>query len=290
MDRASGVPPGLQWLERSAEGRDWLHQLPRRRAACSERWQLVLEAPYPNAFVSVVYPATRHDGTLVALKIQYPHRESDHEHDALRLWNGEGAVRLLDYDTDHHALLIERCLPGTPLSSAGADAALSVYSSLLPRLWIPAGSPFTALADEAAEWLRTLPAAWERAGHPVDIRLLDLALESLEQLRTTQGPQVLVHQDLHAGNILRARREPWLAIDPKPLAGEREFSLAPIIRGAELGHSRADVVRHLDTLSTDLGVDRERARLWALGQALAWGCEGEHVQDFLETARWLSEA
>lgn len=224
------------------------------------------------------------------LKIQYPHHESDHEHAALRLWNGEGAVRLLEYDAEHHALLLERCEPGDPLSGVGASEALQVYSSLLPRLWIPAGAPFSSLADEAATWIRSLPESWERAGRPVEIELLELALESLQRLRTTQGPQVLIHQDLHGGNILRAQREPWLAIDPKPLAGEREFSLAPIVRGAEFGHSRSEVVRRLDTLSAALGLDRERARLWTFGQALAWGCGSEHVADFLETARWLAEA
>jgi streptomycin 6-kinase len=259
-------------------------------AACSEHWELLLDAPFPDSFVSIVYPAARRDGSLVVLKIQYPHNESEHEHEALRLWNGNGAVRLLDYDARHHALLLERCEPGTPLSAAGADEALRVYSSLLPKLWIPAGPPFRSLVDEAAGWIATLPANAERASRPVDMRLLDLALESLERLRTTQGEQVLVHQDLHAGNILHATREPWLVIDPKPLAGEREFSLAPIVRGAELGHSRAQVVRRLDTLATTLGVDRERARLWALGQTLAWGFEGEPSSDYVATARWLAEA
>ena len=199
-------------------------------------------------------------------------------------------MHLFDYDAEHHALLLECCEPGDPLSGVGIDEALQVYSSLLPRLWIAAGPPFTPLADEAASWIASLPTSWERADRPVDLRLLELALESLEWLRTTQGPQVLVHQDLHGGNILRAQREPWLVIDPKPLAGEREFSLAPIVRGAEFGHSRNAVVRRLDTLATALGVDRERARLWTLGQALAWGWESERVADFLETARWLSEA
>ena len=259
-------------------------------AECSGRWELALDAPYPSSYVSIVYPVVRRDGSRVVLKIQYPHHESDQEHTALQLWNGQGAVRLLDHDGEHHALLLERCEPGEPLSTAGADEALRVYSSLLPRLWIAAGAPFTSLADEAAGWIASLPERWERGGRRVDVRLLELALESLERLRTTQGPQVLIHQDLHAGNILRATREPWLVIDPKPLAGEREFSLAPIVRGAELGHSRADVVRRLDTLATTLGVDRERARLWTIGQALAWGCGRERVADFLETARWLAEA
>jgi streptomycin 6-kinase len=283
------IPPGLHWLASFAEGRAWLEALPTRVAACSAKWTLRLGAPYDNSYVSAVYPATRRDDSAAVLKIQYPHHESDHEHDALRSWNGEGAIRLLDYDPDHHALLLERCEPGLALSTMGAVHALEVFAGLLPRLWVPAGAPFTALADEAAAWVADIPIKWERAGRPYARVLLDIALESLERLRMTQGEQVLIHQDLHAGNVLSAKREPWLAIDPKPLAGEREFSLAPIVRGAELGHSRAQVVRRLDVLSIQLGVDRERARLWALGQALAWGSD-DHATDYLQTAKWLSEA
>ena len=240
-----------------------------------------------HSFVSIVYPATRRDGSHVVLKVQYPHHESDHEHEALRLWNGQGAVQLLDYDPDHHALLLERCESGVSLSTAGVDEALGIYARLLPRLWIPAGAPFTSLADEAAAWIADLPVKWERAARPFEITLLDLALESLDRLRMTQGEQVLVHQDLHAGNVLRAKREPWLVIDPKPLAGEREFGIAAIVRGTELGHSKRDVLRRLDSLSSGLGLDRERARGWALGQTIAWGIgHDSHV----EVARWLIEA
>jgi streptomycin 6-kinase len=267
-----------------------LRELPRRVAACSAQWELVLDTPFPNSFVSIVYPAARRDGSLVVLKVQYPHDESEHEDEALRLWNGNGAVQLLDYDAQHHALLLERCQPGTPLSAAGVDEALRVYSSLLPRLWVAAAAPFRSLADEAAGWIATLPASKARANRLVETPLLDLALESLERLRMTQGEQVLIHQDLHASNILRATREPWLVIDPKPLVGEREFSLAPIVRGAELGHSRTEVVRRLDTLATNLDVDRERVRLWTLGQTLAWGFDGERASDYLATARWLADA
>ena len=284
------LPAALHWIEGSPEGREWVRQLPDRARACSDKWELRLQAPYKNSFVSIVYPATRRDGSRAVLKLQYPHHESDNEHEALRRWDGNGAVRLLDYDSAHHALLLERCEPGVPLSTVDADKALDVFVSLLPRLWIPAAEPFTSLADESAAWIAHLPGEWERAGRPFETRLLDLALESLERLRGTQGGQVLLHQDLHADNVLRAVREPWLVIDPKPLVGGREFSLAPIVRSNELGHSRAEVVRRLDRLATNLRLDRERARLWALGQTVAWGCEGGHASRHVETARWLSEA
>ncbi len=72
-----------------------------------------------------------------------------------------------------------------------------------------------------------------------------------------------------AANVLAAEREPWLAIDPKPLVGERELGLAPIVRSGGLGQSRKQVKLRLDRLTADLGLDRERARLWCLAQTVA---------------------
>jgi streptomycin 6-kinase len=229
------------------------------------------------------------DGEDAVLKIQTPHRESEHEAAALDLWAGKGAVRLLAHDEGRHALLLERCVPGTPLSEVGQDAALDVFVDLLPRLWRPAGAPFRPVAEEAAWWLESLPASWERFGRPFERRLMDAALDALRELPPTQGEQVLLHQDLHGDNVLAAQREPWLAIDPKPLAGEREFGLAPIVRSFELGDSRRDVLHRLDRLSSEFGLDRERARGWAIGQTLAWSFDSEYHATHIETVRWLLE-
>jgi streptomycin 6-kinase len=152
-------------------------------------------------------------------------------------------------------------------------------------LWQAAGAPFRSLAEESAWWAADLEQTWNQTGRPYPRRLLDAALDALRTLPPTQSEQVLLHQDLHAGNVLRATREPWLAIDPKPLAGEREFAVAPIVRGSELGHGRRDVCHRLDRLSDELGLDRERARLWSLAQTVAWCAGREHV----ETAAWLLE-
>jgi len=285
------VPAALNWMDNSPAGREWLRALPTRVAACRENWRLELEEPYQDSFVSIVFPARRRDGAPAVLKVQYPHAESEHEAEALRLWNGEGAVRLFDYDEQHHALLLERCEPGVHLSTVQTDEALEALTQLLPRLWVRAGKPFQSLADEAAGWLRELPLNWESAGRPFERALLDAALAALDQLRGTQGEQVLIHQDLHGDNVLRAAREPWLVIDPKALVGERELSLAPIIRGYEFGHSRDDVVRRLDMLTAALRLNRERTRLWSLGQTLAWAFEGTVAYDkHIETARWLWQA
>jgi streptomycin 6-kinase len=250
--------------------------------ACTERWGLELEEPFEYAFASLAVPA----GDVV-LKIQFPDRESEHEAEALRVWDGEGAIRLLDYDVEFHALLLERARPGTPLYEAGQDTALDVTIGLLPRLWKPVGAPFRPLAEEAAWWSDHLAEEWEQAGRPFERKLLDTALDALRTLASTQGEQVLVHQDFHAQNILRAEREPWLVIDPKPLAGEREFGIAPLVRGRELGHSRRDVLYRFDRLTAELGLERDRARGWAVGQTIAWGIGTEQ---HAEVARWLLEA
>jgi streptomycin 6-kinase len=97
---------------------------------------------------------------------------------------------------------------------------------------------------------------------------------------------VLVHQDLHGDNVVSAEREPWLVIDPKPLAAEREFSLVPIVRSVELGHSKRDVLRRLERLCDELELDRERARSWTIVQTLAWS-EGNSIEEHVEVVEWL---
>ena len=111
----------------------------------------------------------------------------------------------------------------------------------------------------------------------------------LGELAPSQGEPVLVHQDLHGDNVLAARREPWLAIDPKPLAGEREFGVAPIVRSSELGHSKRDVLYRLDRLTAELGLDRDRARGWTIAQTVAWMGGGDVIESHAETVRWLLE-
>jgi len=284
------IPSTLKWLEGSCDGRRWLRELPGQVQACVDQWSLRLEPPYQDSHVSLVFPAVREDRSHAVLKLQFPHSECEHEAEALRLWNGQGAAQLLAHNLSLHALLMERCEPGDHLSRVSADEALNVFSELLPRLWIKGSEPFTSLSEESQRWAEQLAAAWEKAGRPCERELLDAALYALDRLVEGQGEQVLLHQDLHGDNVLRATREPWLVIDPKPLVGEREFSLAPIIRDYDFGHSRQHVVGRLDWLTSVLRLDRERARLWTLAQTLAWAFESKVIERHLETARWLWRA
>jgi streptomycin 6-kinase len=236
-------------------------------AAVARDWGLKLGEAYPPGAASLcVVRAELPDGTPAVLKISDPHRESEQEPDALGRWNGDGAIRLLRRDDERHALLLERCEPGTFLSR-GAPDPLGVLIELLPRLWVDA-TGFHTLEEEVAWWA-------------LDGEVGELARE----LAATQGELVLVHQDLHGDNVLAAQREPWLVIDPKALAAEREFAVAPIVRSGELGHSRRDVLYRLDRLCAELDLDRRRARGWTIVQTVAWA-DGA-AQRLHEVVEWL---
>jgi streptomycin 6-kinase len=221
------------------------------------------------------------NGAPAVLKVLWPDRESRQEADALERWNGDGAVRLLARDDERSALLLERCEPGTFLSSADTEAALDVLAGLLPRLWTSAEG-FATIDDELPYLLDDL----ERCRHP---RLDEAARAYLRDLVPCPGEYVLVHQDLHGENVLAAEREPWLAIDPKPLAAERELGLASIVRSDELGHSKREVLYRLDRLCSDLGLDRERALAWTVVHTVAWSGAHEAGDPHLEAVRWLLE-
>jgi streptomycin 6-kinase len=236
---------------------DWLAALPRLADECAEMWNLELEDPIDTPH-SLVVPA----GAAV-LKLNAPsHFEADHEADALQLWDGSGAVRVLARDDARRAYVMERCVPGTRLWDAGVDET-SVVADLLPRLQLEVRDvhPFRLLADEAERWTEDVPRRYDEAGEPFERSLLDFALDVYRS--ADRSASHLVNQDLHGGNILRAEREPWLVIDPKPLVGERELEGSGLLRNAD------SVTRWLDLLA-DVGLDRERARGWGVAHNLAW--------------------
>jgi streptomycin 6-kinase len=268
----------------------WRESVPQLVAACVDRWSLELGEPYVQGAAGHTVRVELPDGSPAVLKLIYPQRESEHEAEALEVWSGDGAVHLFAYDEELWAMLIERCEPGTLLAKTDPEHALRVLIGILPRLWVEAGEPFHTLESETEWWVEHLLEHWERAGRPFERRLLDAALDSLRALARTQGEQVLLHQDLHGDNVLSAEREPWLVIDPKPLVGEREFAVAPIVRDPELGHSRADVLHRFDRLTSELALDRDRARGWTIGQTIAWSFDTSYMEHHAQTVRWLLEA
>jgi streptomycin 6-kinase len=255
--RPIALPSGLSWWREEPGGREWLDRLPGMVEELAERWSLRLERPF-ETHIALVVPASD-----AVLKINFPDVESEHEADALERWDGVGAVRLLDRDDELRALLLKRLRPGRQLWDLPDDEATEIAARVLEQLWVPAERLFRHLEDEAARWAQELPS------RGLDPDLVDGAVAFLRAASPTQRESVLLHQDFHGGNVLLSE-DGWLAIDPKPLVGEREFDIASLIRDRR-PTTKAAMERRFAHLVDRLSLDPERARGWAIAHALAWG-------------------
>jgi streptomycin 6-kinase len=279
------VPRRLAWWLDHPGGGEWLDRLPLLVEECASDWGLRLGGTFGSGMMSLTVAVEQSDGTAAVLKLYALDEDAAHEADALRFWDGNGAVRLLAHDRGRRALLLERCEPGTPLAEAEDDEVERVARALLPRLWRPppADHPFRLLADAAARWTEQIPADWEALGRPFEARIVDEAVAACRELGAGDGADVLLHGDFHAGNVLCAEREPWLAIDPVPLVGDRAFDAASLLE-----HPR--MRSEIDGLAAALGLDRERIRRWGIVSALVWGISGDKLERHqVERARMLTE-
>jgi streptomycin 6-kinase len=213
-------------------------------------------------------PSTDRAGHELVLKVGWRHRDAAHEADALRFWDGDGAIRCFESITleDTTALLLERCVPGHTLGSAAHEPEQDVVvARMLRRLWEhePPTTPFASLNEMCDDWATSFELGLDLGpDHAVDPGLAREALATFRELPDTADRTVLLCRDLHAGNILAAQREPWLVIDPKPFLGDPAY----------------DVVQHMlncdERLATDPG-------------GLARGMAGLLDLDPDRVSRWL---
>jgi len=252
----------------TAGGAAWLARLPGAIAEVERRWSLTLGAPFDSEVSCAwVAPAVRADGTAAVLKVGVPHMEGEHEIHGLRFWNGDAAVQLLDADDDLGAMLLERCEPGTSLRALPEPEQDRVIAGLLRRLWRPppSANPFRPLSALTAFWRdETLASAspWTDTG------LAREGLRLLDELPQSAPEDVLLATDLHAGNVLRAQREPWLVIDPKPFVGDPAYDATQHLLNCR-ARLRADPDGTIRRFADLLGVDHERVRLWTFARLTA---------------------
>jgi streptomycin 6-kinase len=248
----------------------WLERLPHAIHGLQERWSLSLGIPFDGSDASCAWvaPAVRRDGTRVVLKLGMPHMEATHELQALRFWDGDATVRLLESDADLNAMLLERCEPGTALRELPELEQDVIVAGLLRRLWRrpAAPHPFRPLSAMTAHWADETKA--DAARWPADGGLIEEGLRLLAELPRSSSDDVLLTTDLHAGNVLRAQREPWLAIDPKPFVGERAYDATQHLFNCKRRMLTAPDVA-IRRFADLLEVDNERVRLWMFARAAA---------------------
>lgn len=273
---------------KSAERRAWLDRLPDVLGKLELEWSLSVSEPFDSEEVSCSYvaPAVRADGTPAVLKISMPHMEGNHEIQGLRFWCGDPTVRLLTADDDLGAMLLERCEPGTVLREVPEHEQDGVISGLLHRLWREPTKPhpFRPLSRLTAYWSEETLA---QAEHWPDRGLVREGLRLFEELPRSAPTQVLLATDLHAGNVLRAEREPWLVIDPKPFVGDPSYDATQHLFNCH-ARLRSDPYGTIRSFADLLGVSHERLRLWAFARAAASPREDWKNSFLIEVARAIA--
>ncbi|RSN96296.1 hypothetical protein DMH26_20480 [Streptomyces sp. WAC 05379] len=280
------------------EGRAWIAGLPALAADVLDRWDLRRDGAPASGEASLVLPVLRRDGTRAVLKFQMPREETTAALVGLRTWDGGGMVRLLDHDPESASMLLERLDATRALTSIeDDDVAMGILAELQARLVrVPAPPGLRGLGDIAAEMLEQVPRAVTILTDPADRRLLLDWASAVAELAGEPGDRML-HWDLRYDNVLAAQREPWLAIDPEPLAGDPGFDLWPALNSgwdepAAKGDTLRVVRRRFDLLTSVLDLDRARATGWTLGRLLQnalWDVEdGETALD--PSAVAISEA
>ncbi len=266
------IPQGL--LSRRDLGPDWsrwLDRLPRLVDDLLDEWQLHPSAGPLHGFCSLVVPVRDADGTAAALKVTFDgDDESRHEGLTLQHWGGRGAVRLLRADPRRRALLLV-WMPGTDLGDAWDVEACEVVGGLYARLHIPAMPQLTSVGSYVERWLDELTALGRDV--PIPRRHVEQALSLGPDLIAADGTRsVVVHGDLHYANVMADGAGQWLAIDPKPMSGDRHYEPAPMLwnRMDELagpgavGSVRDGLRRRFHALVDAGGLDEARARDWVV--------------------------
>lgn len=256
--------------EATEKAADWLRELPSLVEELLTRWDCVPDGEVMHGGVGLIVPVRRAGGAADAvLKVSFPHPGNVHEPDAFTVWGGRGAVLLYERDDERFAMLLERAGTRTlaELGAGDEDGIVTVAGRLNHRLAVPAPPGLPRLSARAGEWERELLADAGELPHSLSRRALDAALATVRDLGSVQ-PETVLHGDLHARNVLRADREPWLAVDPKGYAGDPAYDGGTLLKSRGLSLIEADdlpkaVHRVLDVFAEAAEVDRERVRRWS---------------------------
>jgi len=259
------------------DGHTFLNALSDLIAEASARWGLTDVQPSSNLSYNFVAFAKRGDEQVV-LKMGVPNSDMESEIAALRLFNGEGACRLIDYDEEKSWMLLERLRPGVMLSTLENDEeATHIAADVMQKIWRPA--PKDDVFIRLSDWfdgLKGLRSMFNGRTGPLNEKLVQRVEHSVKDFLAENHQPVLMHGDFHHFNILSSERG-WLVIDPKGVIGPAGYEVGPLLInpwGDLLSgkNYRQMTKRRIDILHERLGFERERIREWGLAHAVlsAW--------------------
>lgn len=244
-------------------GRHWLDDLPTRIEALCQMWNLRIDGDPIAGYLGLVIPTSRGDERCM-LKVSWLNESTAHESLALNTWNGRGAVKLLRAAPEEGALLLERLDSNRSLEDLPIDEAVAIAGELLRQLAVPAPDLVPRLSAVATELVESIPRRSQELGCLAPQRLVDAACDVARQL----GPRsqtLLANYDLHYGNVLAATRAPWLAIDPKVVAGDPEYAVGQLLwTRLEDMQAAGGLDRFVRMLVEHGALDYARTRAWSL--------------------------
>lgn len=276
-------------LRAQAEGRPawdhWLARAPRLSDDLITEWGLRIDGQTLSGNCAMVVPVRTEDDRAGVLKVGWPHWEAETEHLALRAWQGHGAIELWRADPRRFALLLERARPDRDLHALDVLEACEVVARLYGRLHRPPLPQPRRLSELCREWVDRLPPLFE--ANLISRRFVSQGERLMRDFADDPGTDAaLIHSDLHFFNVLAADREPWLAIDPKPLSGDPAYEVAPLLwnrwdEAMSAVSPRQALLDRLFTVVDVAGLDEDRVRDWVVVREICnvlWTYE-EHVRD-----------
>ncbi len=243
------------------------------------RWNLSQDGRPIATHSSDLLPVLR-DGVPAMLKIA-KHPEERRGSMLMVWWNGEGSARVLAHDGD--AVLLERATGNGSLAEMArnnADGEASeIICAVAAKLHARRPQPPPELIS-LRRWFEELEGAAHRFGG-----ILRKSLETSRELLENPQDTVVLHGDIHHGNILDAGPRGWVAIDPKGLVGERAFDFANIFCNPDMkvATARGRLATQATLVAKAAGLDRQRLLQWIVayaGLSAAWslGTENEDPQ------------
>ncbi|HET9590209.1 MAG TPA: aminoglycoside phosphotransferase family protein, partial [Anaerolineales bacterium] len=197
------------------DGEQLIANLPALIEECSQRWALTNVRPVSNLSYNFVALAKSASSSVqeVVLKIGVPREELTSEIAALRLFNSEGACRLIDCDEEKGFLLLERLQPGVMLSTLEDDEeATRIAADVMLKIWRPMESgsllsntqqqdvglhsKFIQLSDWFDGFAR-LRAMFGGGTGPLNEKLVERAERTAKDLLAENHQPVLMHGDFH---------------------------------------------------------------------------------------------
>lgn len=255
-------------------GANWLRSLPDLVALFQEKWKLNNLRLSSHLSHNLILFAVQ-DGLPVVLKLSLPRKDFEQEIKVLKIYDGRGVAKLLDFDLEKGGMLQEAILPGTHLKELfpeEEDQAISIAVDVMKRVHAVKLDSEASNLPKIESWLASLNSNYQ----DIPNELLMKARTLTSDLIKSQDSPVLLHGDLHHDNILKSK-DHWVAIDPKGVIGEPAYEVGAFIRNPipELLESKdikKIIVKRFDCFSVLLRVDRQRLIDWSFVQAVLAAC------------------